>query len=76
MSQYNFVGPCGTRKNFNKLNNQMILLVALAKAWYSISVEDLSTIACFLEFQEIAALPSLMKYPMIDFLLIGQSAQP
>ena len=42
---------------------------------YSASAEDNETVACFLDFQEIGLPPMVMKYPLTDFLVVGQAAQ-
>lgn len=46
-----------------------------ASALYSASVEDLLTVTCFLDFQEINQSPMKMQNPVIDLLVSGQVAQ-
>ncbi|KAE8727297.1 hypothetical protein F3Y22_tig00005551pilonHSYRG00006 [Hibiscus syriacus] len=38
-------------------------------------LEERATVFCFLDFQEIRDIPSLMQKPVIDLLVIGQAAQ-
>ena len=42
---------------------------------YSASAEDLPTVCCFLDFQDIIESPRNMQYPVIDLLVSGQDAQ-
>ena len=44
-------------------------------ALYSASAEDLDTIACFFDFQEINESPRKMQYPVIDLLVSRHDAQ-
>nr|XP_016436341.1 PREDICTED: uncharacterized protein LOC107762491 [Nicotiana tabacum] len=43
--------------------------------WTNSSTELLEIVFCFFAFQEIRDSPSLMQYPVTDFLDIGQDAQ-
>ena len=44
-------------------------------ARYSASAEERDTTGCFLVFQEIGLLPSMIKYPVVDRWVMGQLAQ-
>ena len=44
-------------------------LLTDAKALYSTSSEDLETVACFLDFQEIMESPRKMQNPVMDILV-------
>jgi hypothetical protein len=46
-----------TFKSFNKNNSQINSHVAVERALYSASDEDLETVICFLAFQEIREFP-------------------
>ena len=49
--------------------------VALAIALYSASAEDLETVCCFLDFQDIKELPRNTQKPKMDLLVSGQVPQ-
>jgi hypothetical protein len=50
-------------------------VVAMAKLLYSASVDDLETVACFLEDQEIKFGPRKIPKPVVDFLSSGHPVQ-
>lgn len=55
--------------------NQMSYETVLAKLLYSASAELLETVVCFLAFHETNELPTLIIYPVTDFLVRGHIAQ-
>lgn len=62
-------------KSASRDNIQMNSHVALAMDLYSASVEDLDTLCCFLDFQEIKELPSITQKPDMDLRVSGHAAQ-
>ena len=55
--------------------NQMASQVALVKALYSVSMDDIETIGCFLLLHDMTPEPMLKAYPEVDFLSSGFPAQ-
>jgi hypothetical protein len=55
--------------------SHVISAIVLAIALYSASVEDLDTVACFLELQDIRLEPKKTHNPPVDRLSSGQPAQ-
>ena len=53
----------------------MSSLLAKAMARYSASTDDLETVVCFFVFQAIGAVPSVIKYPEMECLVMGHEAQ-
>jgi len=53
----------------------MISVTVVAMLLYSASAELLETVVCLLDFQDTTEVPTLMKYPVTDFLVRGQDAQ-
>ena len=50
-------------------------LVTAAEALYLASAEDLETVACFLDFQEIIESPRKIKKPLTDLLVSRHDLQ-
>ena len=55
--------------------SHMTSQVVEARALYSTSTEDLETMDCFFDFQDIKLWSKNMQYPVIDFLVSLQSPQ-
>jgi hypothetical protein len=49
--------------------------VALDRALYSASDDDLDTVVCFLAFHETKDEPMKKQYPVVDFLVSKHPAQ-
>ena len=76
LSQNNKAGClCSISKSFNKLINHTNSHVALAIDLYSASIEDLETVHCFFDFQEIKDAPMKIQKPVTDLLVSGHVAQ-
>jgi hypothetical protein len=61
-------------RSFIKYNSQMSSQVAVDKALYSASDEDLDTVICFLAFHDIRDEPRKKQYPLVDLLVSMQPA--
>ena len=61
-------------KSFNKPINHINSLTRAAMYLYSNFSEDLETVCCFLDFQEMRDSPKKTWYPVIDLLVSGQLA--
>lgn len=64
-----------TLKADNRVVSHAISQEAKANARYSASAEDLETVGCFLERQEIKEEPTNIVKPVVDRLLSGQVPQ-
>lgn len=60
--------------SFNNPTNQVILVATASRLLYSTSELRL-TAYCFFDFQDNKESPSLITYPVIDFLVLGHAAQ-
>ena len=58
-------------KGISHISSQTTATIAL----YSASAEDLETVCCFFDFQDIKESPRNTQYPVIDLLVSGQPAQ-
>ena len=70
LSQYNNVGSDSETFKYwtmylNQVNSKQVFIVAR----YSTSVDDVNTLVCFLDFQEIVEFPSKMQNPEIDVVV-------
>lgn len=62
--------------NFSKSRTSHVISEATgAMARYSASKEDLETMCCFLDFQEIGVLPKRITYTVTDRLVSKQAPQ-
>ncbi|MCH89133.1 hypothetical protein A2U01_0010026, partial [Trifolium medium] len=64
-----------TFKSFSKNKSQISSHVALDKALYSASEDDLETVVCFFSFHDTRDEPMKKQYPVVDFLVSRQPAQ-
>ena len=71
------MGMCGRNSlsSLNKVHSQASSTAVEAKARYSASVEELETVDCFLEDQEIGFEPRKTSIPVVDFLSMGSPTQ-
>lgn len=60
--------------SFKREDVQIALVVAFAKALYSLSVEDLAMVGCFFAAHETKIFPRKILYPLVDRLLSGHPA--
>jgi len=68
LSQWIRVGSlCVYPISDSNVHSHIASLVAWSVATYSASVEELATVACFLDDHDIAPLPRLKEYPEMDF---------
>ena len=51
----------------SNVHSHIASFIAWSMAMYSASVEELATVACFLDDHDIALLPRLNGYPKMDF---------
>ena len=76
LSQYNRTGlSCCTCKSFNRYNSHVTSHVVVAMDLYSALAEDLETMDCFFDLNDINESPRNTQYPVRDFLVSGQPAQ-
>lgn len=75
LSENSTAGPSNFTSNVSSKNvNYWISQAAMAMALYSASEDDLETIPCFLDFQEINASPKNIQKPVTDRRVSGQAA--
>lgn len=60
---------CATFKSYNMSCNHVNLKYVFAMTRYSISVNDLTTLAYFLDFHEMRELPRKMQYITTNHLM-------
>jgi hypothetical protein len=58
-----------------KQSNHVISQVTAAMDWYSASAEDLETVCCFFDFQEIIESPMKTQKPVTERRVSGHAAQ-
>lgn len=71
LPQWSFVGPVkGTLKSCNSCLSQMTSVLAEVNTLCSASMEERTTIDCFLVLQEINVVPRNEQYPEVDLSLL------
>ena len=64
-----------TIRSSSNLTNQVTSVVAEAITLYSASELDLEIVLCLLDFYEMGDFPSMIIYPVTNFLVSGQEPQ-